>query len=97
MGSSEQRPLALDFRLGSGFGGQRLPVGLGVTRNRARQDGGRRVRRATVVLAALHLVLQSGERRAGLFLHREVKHAGRHVVPHELDADLDTASVFPFF
>lgn len=46
------------------------------------------------MFATLHFVLQLGKRRAGLFLHGEVKHAGCHVVPHELDADLDAASFF---
>lgn len=47
------------------------------------------------MLATLHLVLELGEGRAGLVLNGEVEHAGCHVVPHELDADLDTASFFP--
>ncbi len=47
------------------------------------------------MFATLHFVLKLGKGRAGLFLHGEVKHAGRHVVPHELDADLDAASFFP--
>lgn len=47
------------------------------------------------MLAPLHLVLEFGEGRAGLVLYREVKHAGRHVVPHELNADLDLPSLLP--
>lgn len=46
------------------------------------------------MFSTLHFVLKLGKRRAGLFLHGEVKHAGCHVVPHELDADLDAASFF---
>lgn len=42
----------------------------------------------------LHSVFKFGKRRARLLLHGEVKHAGCHVVPHELDADLDLASFF---
>lgn len=48
------------------------------------------------MLAAFHLVLELREGRARLLLHGQVEHAGRHVVPHELDADLDAASFFPF-
>lgn len=46
------------------------------------------------MFSTLHFVLKFGKRRAGLFLHGEVKHAGRHVVHHKLDADLDAASFF---
>lgn len=47
------------------------------------------------MLATLQLVLEFSEGRAGLVLYGKVEHAGRHVVPHELDADLDLPSLLP--
>lgn len=94
--AGEQRPLGLRFRPGFRRRASGPLVGLRVARGGARQDGRRRVAEAAaVVFAPLHFVLELGEGRTGLLLHGEVEHAGRHVVPHELDAHLDASSFFP--
>lgn len=49
------------------------------------------------MLPTLHLVLELGERRAWLVSHGQIKHAGRHVVPHELDAHLYLPTLFFLF
>lgn len=72
-------------------------VGLCAAHGRARKDRWRCVTEATVVFSTLHFVLEFGERWAGLFLHGQVKHAGRHVISHELNVDLDASSFLPLF
>lgn len=93
VGPGQQRPLGLG--LGPGLVAEG-PLGIGrVAERRAGQDGRRGLRGAVVLAVALHLALELGEGRAGLVLHGQVEHAGRHVVPHELDADLDAPALLP--
>lgn len=95
MGPSQQRPFDLSVSLGLLVLARRLGVGLWLTHSRTRQNGWGCITKAAVMLSTLHFVLYLGERRTRLLFHWEVKHAGRHVVSHELDANLDATPFFP--
>lgn len=70
-----------------------LPLAVGQNlADRGRDDGGRGVG-DPVLLLAPDLVFELGETGPWLVRHGEIKHAGRHVVLHELDVEENLASV----